>query len=138
MAALARRDSHVPFRNSKLTSLLTDSLSGQAKCMMFMHISPESSFMSETLSTLNFGAKVSTVTLGQAKRQVDNSKFFVNEEVSRTRKELQDKDEQLHSLRHKWQEEAKQREQLQREVDRLKVRAMLGGAGCVFVTAPSA
>ncbi len=31
MAALASKDKHIPFRNSKLTQLLADSLSGQAK-----------------------------------------------------------------------------------------------------------
>jgi hypothetical protein len=31
MAALANKQKHVPFRNSKLTQLLADSLSGQAK-----------------------------------------------------------------------------------------------------------
>ena len=41
MAALANKDRHVPFRNSKLTQLLQDSLQGQAKAMMFMHIAPE-------------------------------------------------------------------------------------------------
>ena len=42
MAALAARDAkHVPFRNSKLTALLQDSLCGQAKAMMFVHVSPE-------------------------------------------------------------------------------------------------
>ena len=45
MAALARNASgntqaHIPFRNSKLTQLLADSLSGQAKVMMFMHVAP--------------------------------------------------------------------------------------------------
>ena len=67
MAALARRDSHVPFRNSKLTQLLADSLSGQAKVMMFMHVSPESTFASETTSTVQFGTKVSSITLGQVR-----------------------------------------------------------------------
>ena len=42
MAALAHKDrAHVPFRNSKLTQLLQDSLCGQAKAMMFIHIAPE-------------------------------------------------------------------------------------------------
>ena len=42
MAALAAKErGHVPFRNSKLTQLLQDSLSGQAKAMMFIHIGPE-------------------------------------------------------------------------------------------------
>lgn len=38
---------------------------GQAKSMMFMHISPEDSSRGETLSTLNFGSRVSQITLGQ-------------------------------------------------------------------------
>lgn len=42
MSALANKDArHVPFRNSKLTQLLQDSLCGQAKAMMFIHVAPE-------------------------------------------------------------------------------------------------
>lgn len=41
MAALAAGASHVPFRDSKLTALLQDSLSGNAKALMFIHVSPE-------------------------------------------------------------------------------------------------
>ena len=41
MAALAAKQAHVPFRNSKLTQLLQDSLAGQAKAMMFIHVAPE-------------------------------------------------------------------------------------------------
>lgn len=41
MTSLASKAKHVPFRNSKLTRLLEDSLSGQAKSMMFIHIAPE-------------------------------------------------------------------------------------------------
>ena len=41
MAALAAKAPHVPFRNSKLTQLLQDSLAGQAKAMMFIHVAPE-------------------------------------------------------------------------------------------------
>ncbi len=41
MHALASKSGHIPFRDSKLTQLLQDSLSGQAKTMMFMHVAPE-------------------------------------------------------------------------------------------------
>ena len=61
----SRREKHVAFRDSLLTQLLADSLSGQAKCMMFMHVSPESSSYNETVSTLTFGNRVTQVTLGQ-------------------------------------------------------------------------
>lgn len=49
MAALANKDRHVPFRDSKLTQLLQDSLQGQAKAMMFIHIAPEVSHWAFTL-----------------------------------------------------------------------------------------
>lgn len=71
MQALAEKREHIPFRDSKLTSLLSDSLSGNAKSMMFVHCSPEESSVSETLSTLNFGKGVTEITLGQAKRCVE-------------------------------------------------------------------
>lgn len=42
MAALAAKDrGHVPYRNSRLTQLLQDSLCGSTKVMMFVHVSPE-------------------------------------------------------------------------------------------------
>ncbi|KAI8107290.1 hypothetical protein M9434_001933 [Picochlorum sp. BPE23] len=73
MQALAEKREHIPFRDSKLTSLLSDSLSGNAKSMMFVHCSPEETSVSETLSTLNFGKGVTEITLGQAKRHVEPS-----------------------------------------------------------------
>uniref|UniRef100_A0A804UKC5 Uncharacterized protein n=3 Tax=Zea mays TaxID=4577 RepID=A0A804UKC5_MAIZE len=66
IASLAQKNSHVPYRNSKLTQLLQDSLGGQAKTLMFVHISPESDAVGETISTLKFAERVSTVELGAA------------------------------------------------------------------------
>ena len=73
MQALAQKRDHIPFRDSKLTQLLADSLAGQAKSMMFMHVAPEESSVSESLSTLNFGRAVTEITLGAAKRNVVES-----------------------------------------------------------------
>ena len=58
-------------RNSKLTQLLADSLSGQAKVMMFLHIAPETTSHSESVSTLKFGSRVSEITLGQAAKNIE-------------------------------------------------------------------
>ena len=55
MNGLAEKHDYISFRDSKLTQLLEDSLSGRSKSMMFMHISPEESSVLETMSTLNFG-----------------------------------------------------------------------------------
>lgn len=61
MAALAARDAkHVPFRNSKLTQLLQDSLCGQAKAMMFIHIAPEAWPLSPYHATCDIVSSVLT------------------------------------------------------------------------------
>ncbi|GLT90185.1 hypothetical protein SLE2022_081310 [Rubroshorea leprosula] len=71
IASLAQKSPHVPYRNSKLTQLLQDSLGGQAKTLMFVHISPEPEALAETLSTLKFAERVATVELGAAKVNKD-------------------------------------------------------------------
>ena len=81
MQALAQKRDHVPFRDSKLTQLLADSLSGHAKSMMFMHIAPEESSVSESLSTLNFGKGVTEITLGAAKRNVESGAVWEAREM---------------------------------------------------------
>ncbi|WJX80051.1 hypothetical protein P8452_63097 [Trifolium repens] len=73
IASLAQKNAHVPYRNSKLTQLLQDALGGQAKTLMFVHISPEPDALGETLSTLKFAERVSTVELGAARVNKDNS-----------------------------------------------------------------
>ncbi|KAH7290995.1 hypothetical protein KP509_30G072200 [Ceratopteris richardii] len=86
IAALAQRSSHVPYRNSKLTQLLQDSLGGQAKTLMFVHISPDIDSYGETLSTLKFAQRVASVELGAAKSNKES-------------KELRDLKEQVASLK---------------------------------------
>ncbi|KAJ6411409.1 hypothetical protein OIU84_008054 [Salix udensis] len=65
--SLAQKNSHVPYRNSKLTQLLQSSLGGQAKTLMFVQLNPDVSSYSETISTLKFAERVSGVELGAAR-----------------------------------------------------------------------
>lgn len=46
--------SHIPYRDSKLTRLLKDSLGGNCKTTMIVMVSPAPEAFSETLSTLKF------------------------------------------------------------------------------------
>ncbi|XP_037754737.2 kinesin-like protein KIF22 [Chelonia mydas] len=47
----------VPYRDSKLTRLLQDSLGGSAHSVIIANVAPEQHFYFDTLSTLNFAAK---------------------------------------------------------------------------------
>ncbi|ESQ32212.1 hypothetical protein EUTSA_v10003600mg [Eutrema salsugineum] len=73
ISSLSQKTSHVPYRNSKLTQLLQDSLGGSAKTLMFVHISPEAETLGETISTLKFAERVGSVELGAARVNKDNS-----------------------------------------------------------------
>lgn len=46
---------------------------GQAKTLMFVHMSPEPDALGETLSTLKFAERVSSVELGAARVNKDNT-----------------------------------------------------------------
>jgi kinesin family protein C2/C3 len=59
---------HVPYRNSTLTYLLQDSLSGNSKTLMIVQASPVDYNLSETQATLNWGQRARSVELGQAKK----------------------------------------------------------------------
>lgn len=48
-------------------------LGGQAKTLMFVHISPEPDAVGETISTLKFAERVATVELGAARVNKDTS-----------------------------------------------------------------
>ena len=63
---------HIPYRDSKLTRLLEDSLGGNCKTTMITMISPCQDFISETLSSLSFAKR--------AKRIKNKPK--INEEIN--------------------------------------------------------
>lgn len=62
-AALRQGQQHVPYRNSKLTHVLQDSLGGDAKTCIFINISPAESNLAETIGTLKFGQAIRTIEL---------------------------------------------------------------------------
>eukprot|EP00756_Hemistasia_phaeocysticola_P004248 Hpha_TRINITY_DN12712_c0_g1::TRINITY_DN12712_c0_g1_i1::g.114284::m.114284/K10406/KIFC2_3; kinesin family member C2/C3 len=71
IAAIGQKQAHVPYRESKLTHLLQDSLGGQSKVLMFANVSPASYNTAETCSTLDFATRAREVTLGKAVRNTE-------------------------------------------------------------------
>ena len=53
--------SHIPYRDSKLTRLLKDSLGGNCKTTMMVMISPAPEAFSESLSTLKFATRAKKI-----------------------------------------------------------------------------
>jgi len=68
--AIKRKQSHVPYRDSKLTYLLQESLGGKSKVAMFINLSPTSATVEESLCSLNFGKRARATELGRVSRTV--------------------------------------------------------------------
>ncbi|CAJ1049900.1 kinesin-like protein KIFC3 isoform X2 [Xyrichtys novacula] len=74
ISALRSKHSHVPFRNSRLTYLLQDSLSGDSKTLMMVQVSPLPSNLSESVCSLKFAQRVRSVELSlSSSRRHENS-----------------------------------------------------------------
>ncbi|XVF06251.1 hypothetical protein REPUB_Repub06bG0031700 [Reevesia pubescens] len=61
IAALRRKRGHVPYRNSKLTQILKDSLGVASKVLMLVHISPCQEDVGETICSLTFAKRARAV-----------------------------------------------------------------------------
>ncbi|XP_062074325.1 kinesin-like protein KIN-14J isoform X2 [Humulus lupulus] len=97
--ALAQKNSHVPYRNSKLTQVLQSSLGGQAKTLMFVQLNPDTESYSETISTLKFAERVSGVELGAARSNKEGRDVRdLMEQVASLKDVITKKDEELEQL----------------------------------------
>ncbi|KAJ6762872.1 KINESIN-LIKE PROTEIN KIN-14D ISOFORM X1 [Salix purpurea] len=61
IAALRRKRGHVPYRNSKLTQILKDSLGDNSKVLMLVHISPCEEDVGETICSLSFANRARAI-----------------------------------------------------------------------------
>ena len=55
------KSSHIPYRDSKLTRLLQDSLGGNQKTVMIAALSPASYNYEETISTLRYASRAKSI-----------------------------------------------------------------------------
>jgi hypothetical protein len=117
-SSLVSKSKHVPFRNSKLTYLLQNSLGKDNKALMICQVSPMQESHGESVCSLNFATRVGKVELGKAKKHTDGGDAtlmklkdaIVQKEVENKalREELtalqcatRDKDHTLQSMRQK-------------------------------------
>lgn len=71
IVALKRKDKYVPFRDSKLTHLMQEYLSGKSRTSMIVNINPECT--DETICSLRFATKVSECSLGEASKNISKA-----------------------------------------------------------------
>lgn len=81
----SKRD-HIPYRQSKLTNMLRDSLGGNCKTLMIANIWPEGSHLEETISTLKFASRMMRV-LNEA---IVNVQLDPHLQIKRYEKEIRD------------------------------------------------
>ena len=84
-------NSHIPYRDSKLTRLLQDSLGGNSHTLMIACVSPADSNLEETISTLRYADRARKI-----KNKPIVNKDPRNEELIRLRNQVQQMQMQLH------------------------------------------
>lgn len=89
----SRRSAHVPYRDSKLTRLLQDSLGGNSQTLMMACVSPSDTNFAETLSTLKYANRARNIKNKVAiQQEFAGSSVQVNQlrsQVARLTMELQ-------------------------------------------------
>jgi kinesin family protein C2/C3 len=104
MEALDRKASHVPYRDSKLTYLLQDSLGGNSRTMMIAAVTPVDLAYDESVHALQFATRVRRINLGAAQRNVTSKNLeetvkALTSEMKTLAMQKQKTDSQLNSLK---------------------------------------
>ena len=89
--ALVERSSHIPYRESKLTRLLQDSLGGRTKTCIIATLSPAKSNLEETISTLDYAFRAKNIRNKPQVNQAINKKTLLREftvEIEKLKSEL--------------------------------------------------
>lgn len=91
ITALVERTPHVPYRESKLTRILQDSLGGRTKTSIIATISPASINLEETLSTLEYAHRAKNIMNKPEVNQKLTKRALIKEyteEIERLKRDL--------------------------------------------------
>ncbi|XP_061349441.1 kinesin-like protein KIN-14U isoform X2 [Gastrolobium bilobum] len=111
IAALKRKRCHVPYRNSKLTQILKDSLGDGSKVLMLVHISPSEEDVCETICSLNFAKRARAIEsnkeLPMLKKQREKKIMELEEDIKEAKKQSQNLKDQIQKVELKLSENKK-------------------------------
>lgn len=77
--ALVDKNSHIPYRESKLTRLLQDSLGGRTKTCIIATLSPAKSNLEETISTLDYAFRAKNIRNKPQMNQTVSKRTLIRE-----------------------------------------------------------
>ena len=83
------KNKFVPYKDSKLTELLEDSLGGNSLTYLIATISPNEENYGETINTLQFADRVNNI-MCKANKNVINECLYNNDQLNNMKKELKD------------------------------------------------
>ncbi|XP_071051018.1 kinesin-like protein Klp68D isoform X2 [Onthophagus taurus] len=91
--ALAENSAHIPYRDSKLTRLLQDSLGGNSKTIMIANIGPASMNYDETIITLRYAYRAKSIKNQPVKNEdIKDAKLLeLQQEIERLRQLIAEK-----------------------------------------------
>ncbi|XP_004530270.1 kinesin-like protein Klp68D [Ceratitis capitata] len=118
ISALAENSPHVPYRDSKLTRLLQDSLGGNSKTIMIANIGPSAYNYNETLTTLRYASRAKTIQNKPVKNEdpQDAKLKEYQEEIERLKRLIAPKQQQRTEKTAKKRQRKPKKEKVSNEV----------------------
>ncbi|KAF8522279.1 kinesin-domain-containing protein [Hysterangium stoloniferum] len=122
---LVDKSSHVPYRESKLTRLLQDSLGGRTKTCIIATVSPAKCNMEETLSTLEYALRAKSIRNKPEVNQRLTKNALMKEyvaEIERLKGDLTNAREKngIVIQQEAWDQQLKEQEEVQTKLDETK------------------
>ena len=128
---VATTKAHIPYRNSKLTMMLKDSLGGNAKTMMIATIRLSASFYQQTLTSLQYAARARHIRCNPVQNVTDGDGDEQGASMQRTLQEV-------NKLKVQLEQRTKEFNELKEKLSQIeKSRAQVSGTGTPINGSPS-